>query len=82
MEGLPQAVTRDQEFMAAMVDRLDAILDRLPEKQPAAAADGGPVEVREPDPPKQPAAEPREVREPRPRRAPAKKATSRARKGT
>lgn len=78
---LPFPITSDHIYLHAIVDglqqvagKLDQLLDRFPnQRQGASAAGGGPVEVREPDPPTLPVELDRAKRQPV--REPAKKAT-------
>jgi hypothetical protein len=48
MRPLPNPVTATEEYLAAMVDRLDQLLDRTPARQDEDPAGSGAVELREP----------------------------------
>lgn len=51
---LPAPIHGDEEYLAAIYDRLGEILDRLPERAAARQDEGGKVELREPAQPATP----------------------------
>lgn len=74
MADLPSPVTVNDLLVQAVIDRLDAILDRLPERASAGDPAAGEVELVEPSPPGRPAMKTTAAQPPRKR---ATKSTSR-----